>query len=74
MSVNPKGILNAALLLAAFTITIPSYAAVIEEVVVTAQKREQNVQEVGIAVSRKIPRDYAFWRRPERFHPLCKTT
>jgi iron complex outermembrane recepter protein len=30
---------------------MPTQAAVIEEVVVTAQKREQNVQEVGIAVS-----------------------
>ena len=29
----------------------PTYAAVIEEVVVTAQKREQNVQDVGIAIS-----------------------
>ncbi len=33
------------------TLSLPVSAAVIEEVVVTAQKREQNVQEVGIAVS-----------------------
>ena len=32
-------------------ITLPSHAAIIEEVVVTAQKREQNVQDVGIAIS-----------------------
>jgi iron complex outermembrane receptor protein len=51
MSVNPKALLNATLLLAAFVLVIPTHAAVIEEVVVTAQKREQNVQEVGIAVS-----------------------
>ena len=33
------------------SLALPVHAAVIEEVVVTAQKREQNVQEVGIAVS-----------------------
>ncbi len=32
-------------------LSLPATAAVIEEVVVTAQKREQNVQEVGIAIS-----------------------
>ncbi|NOX52742.1 MAG: TonB-dependent receptor [Gammaproteobacteria bacterium] len=32
-------------------IALPSYAAVIEEIIVTAQKREQNAQEVGIAIS-----------------------
>ncbi len=32
-------------------LAMPVQAAIIEEVVVTAQKREQNVQEVGIAVS-----------------------
>lgn len=51
MSVNPKALLNVTLLFAAFVLVIPTHAAVIEEVVVTAQKREQNVQEVGIAVS-----------------------
>jgi len=30
---------------------LPAQAAIIEEVVVTAQKREQNIQEVGIAVT-----------------------
>ena len=39
------------LLLVAACVAIPAYAAVIEEVVVTAQKREQNVQDVGIAIS-----------------------
>ena len=38
-------------LLAGLILTLPLQAAVIEEVVVTAQKREQNVQEVGIAIS-----------------------
>ena len=41
----------AASLLASFVLALPLHAAVIEEVVVTAQKREQNVQDVGIAIS-----------------------
>lgn len=36
---------------AATLLTGSTYAAVLEEVVVTAQKREQNVQDVGIAVT-----------------------
>ena len=38
-------------LLAGLVLVLPVHAAVIEEVVVTAQKREQNVQDVGIAIS-----------------------
>ena len=38
-------------LIPALVLALPLYAAVIEEVVVTAQKREQNVQDVGIAIS-----------------------
>ncbi len=33
-------------------ITTPAFAQLLEEVVVTAQKREQNVQDVGIAITR----------------------
>ena len=36
---------------AGLVLALPLHAAVIEEVVVTAQKREQNVQDVGIAIS-----------------------
>ena len=36
---------------AGLILALPLHAAVIEEVVVTAQKREQNVQDVGIAIS-----------------------
>jgi iron complex outermembrane receptor protein len=36
---------------AATACAIPAHAAVMEEIVVTAQKREQNVQDVGIAIS-----------------------
>ncbi len=39
------------ILIAGFILALPLNAAVIEEVVVTAQKREQNVQDVGIAIS-----------------------
>ena len=42
---------TAVTLLAGLVLALPLYAAVIEEVVVTAQKREQNVQDVGIAIS-----------------------
>ena len=38
-------------LIAGLVLALPLNAAVIEEVVVTAQKREQNVQDVGIAIS-----------------------
>ena len=38
-------------LLTLFALALPAQAAIIEEVVVTAQKREQNVQDVGIAIS-----------------------
>ncbi len=38
-------------LIAGLILALPLNAAVIEEVVVTAQKREQNVQDVGIAIS-----------------------
>ncbi len=38
-------------LIVGFLLALPASAAVIEEVVVTAQKREQNVQDVGIAIS-----------------------
>ena len=38
-------------LFAGLVLALPLHAAVIEEVVVTAQKREQNVQDVGIAIS-----------------------
>ena len=38
-------------LFAGLILALPLNAAVIEEVVVTAQKREQNVQDVGIAIS-----------------------
>lgn len=34
---------------------LPASASVIEEVVVTAQKRAQSVQDVGIAVTRHTP-------------------
>ncbi len=34
-----------------FSLTTPLWGSVIEEVVVTAQKREQNAQDVGIAIS-----------------------
>ena len=37
--------------LAGAAIALPVQASVIEEIVVTAQKREQNVQDVGIAIS-----------------------
>ena len=37
--------------LTALGAALPTHAAVIEEVVVTAQKREQAVQDVGIAIS-----------------------
>ncbi|MEZ5557706.1 MAG: TonB-dependent receptor [Pseudomonadales bacterium] len=43
--------IRSSLLLATAALALPAQAAVIEEVVVTAQKREQNIQEVGIAVS-----------------------
>ncbi|MDD9964053.1 MAG: TonB-dependent receptor [Gammaproteobacteria bacterium] len=39
------------LALAGVVLALPGQAAVIEEIVVTAQKREQNVQDVGIAIS-----------------------
>ena len=39
------------LLAASLLLALPASAAVIEEVVVTAQKREQNAQDVGIAIS-----------------------
>ena len=39
------------LLVASLLLALPASAAVIEEVVVTAQKREQNAQDVGIAIS-----------------------
>ena len=42
---------TAVALFAALVMALPLNAAVIEEVVVTAQKREQNVQDVGIAIS-----------------------
>ena len=42
---------TAVALFAALVMAPPLNAAVIEEVVVTAQKREQNVQDVGIAIS-----------------------
>lgn len=42
---------TAVALFAALVMAPPLGAAVIEEVVVTAQKREQNVQDVGIAIS-----------------------
>ncbi|MDE0364990.1 MAG: TonB-dependent receptor [Gammaproteobacteria bacterium] len=42
---------TAVALFAALVLALPLNAAVIEEVVVTAQKREQNVQDVGIAIS-----------------------
>ena len=42
---------TAVTLLAGLVLALPLYAAVIEEVVVTAQKREQNAQDVGIAIS-----------------------
>ena len=42
---------TASILLASLVLALPLQAAVIEEVVVTAQKREQNVQDVGIAIS-----------------------
>ena len=35
----------------AFFLTVPTFAAVIEEIVVTAQKREQNISDVGIAIN-----------------------
>ena len=38
-------------LILGFALALPLHAAVIEEVVVTAQKREQNAQDVGIAIS-----------------------
>ena len=38
-------------LFAGLVLALPLHAAVIEEVVVTAQKREQNAQDVGIAIS-----------------------
>ena len=45
---NPRSIIVAALLLALAT---PLSAAVFEELIVTAQKREENIQDVGISVS-----------------------
>ena len=39
------------LALAGAVLALPGQAAVIEEIVVTAQKREQNAQDVGIAIS-----------------------
>jgi iron complex outermembrane receptor protein len=36
---------------AAMLVAVPTQAAVLEEVVVTAQKREQNLQDVGILVT-----------------------
>jgi len=43
--------LTASTLLIAGSLTLPLQAAIIEEIVVTAQKREQNIQDVGIAIS-----------------------
>ena len=42
---------NPILLLAGLLLALPAVGAVIEEVVVTAQKREQSAQDVGIAIS-----------------------
>ncbi len=42
---------NPILLLAGLLLALPAAGAVIEEVVVTAQKREQSAQDVGIAIS-----------------------
>ena len=44
-------ILTTAITLAGIGITVPVNAAVLEEIKVTAQKREQNLQDVGIAVN-----------------------
>ena len=42
---------TAILVLVGAAMAVPVQAAVIEEIVVTAQKREQNAQDVGIAIS-----------------------
>ena len=49
ISVKMK-IVTAALLYASM-LSLPVYSAVLEEIVVTAQKREQNLQDVGISVT-----------------------
>lgn len=49
-------------LVIASTITVSGWAAVLEEIVVTAQKRKQNMQDVGIAVSALTGDDIAEMR------------
>ena len=46
-----SGVLFAALAIALAGIPALSYSQVLEEIIVTAQKREQNLQDVGIAVT-----------------------
>ncbi len=46
-----SGILYAVLTIALAGIPTLSYSQVLEEIVVTAQKREQNIQDVGIAIT-----------------------
>ena len=46
-----SGVLTIALVVALIGVPSLSYSQIIEEIVVTAQKREQNIQDVGIAIT-----------------------
>lgn len=47
----PSGILYAVLAIALVGLPALSYSQVLEEIIVTAQKREQNLQEVGVSIT-----------------------
>lgn len=51
MKTTKKSLSHAIALLSAAALSPSAYSAVLEEVTVTAQKREQNLQDVGIAIS-----------------------